>query len=277
MAAFAVTVISPPEFIHSAAFNEVAETIHHGLLALGHDSIRTTQTNIAGRQHIILGANLLPKYNMPLADNAILYNLEQMQDNSFWVVPEMLELFKRYTVWDYSHTNVDFLAKVGVQVAKVLPIGYTPSLTRVDPTTPKDIDVLFIGSLNERRIEILHRMQHLGLHIVPLYGVYGAERDAHLARAKVVLNHHFFEAKVLEMVRISYLLANRCTVLSESSSSAEDDLKMAGGIAFGSYDELPHIAVDLVKDEVRRAELAQRGFELIRQRPIESYLSEILV
>lgn len=65
MTAFAVTVY------FSAIFDEVAETLHHGLLALGHDSIRTTQTNIEGRQHIVLGCNLLHEYDCSLADNAI--------------------------------------------------------------------------------------------------------------------------------------------------------------------------------------------------------------
>ena len=133
MTAFAVTVC------FSAIFDEVAETLHHGLLALGHDSIRTTQTNIAGRQHIVLGCNLLHEYDCSLADNAILYNLEQMQADSPWFDEKLLGFYRRYTLWDYSQTNADVLKTQGISVAKVLPIGYTPSLTRIDQAVNKDI------------------------------------------------------------------------------------------------------------------------------------------
>ena len=53
-----------------------------------------------------------------------------------------------------------------------------------------------------------------------------------------MLNVHFYEAKVLEMVRVSYLLANRCCVLSEVSSEPEEDDALAGGVAFAAYDDL---------------------------------------
>ncbi|MHC5830313.1 MAG: hypothetical protein ACYT04_83840, partial [Nostoc sp.] len=57
---FAVSIIKPPEYPHSAAFQEVGESIHYGLTELGHDSILTTETNLPDRQLIVLGANLLP-------------------------------------------------------------------------------------------------------------------------------------------------------------------------------------------------------------------------
>ena len=79
---FAVTVVSPPGYVHCAAFNEIAETIHHGLRSLGHDSVLTTEGALADRRHIVLGSNLLLHYPLPLARDAILYNLEQVQMGS---------------------------------------------------------------------------------------------------------------------------------------------------------------------------------------------------
>ena len=40
-ARFAVVVVRPAGFLHSAAFDESAEAVHNGLLVLGYDSIRT--------------------------------------------------------------------------------------------------------------------------------------------------------------------------------------------------------------------------------------------
>jgi len=273
---FAVTVVSPPGYLHSAVFAEIAEALHTSLLALGHDSVLTTEGQLPGRQHIVLGSNLLTSYALPLAPDAILYNLEQVQRGSDWISPQMIDLFRRYTVWDYSEQNAAALATLGISVARVLPIGYARALTRIAPAPVADIDVLFFGSMCERRQQVIRRMGELGLKVETVFGVYGAARDAMIARAKLVLNVHYYEAKVLEMVRISYLLANRCAVVSEHSSDPAEDASLAEGIAFGSHHELPQIARTLIDAPEQRARLAQRGFELICARPLSDYLRSAL-
>jgi len=55
---FAVTIVSPLNYVHAAAFTEIAETVHFALKSLGYDSVLTTEGNIPGRQHVILGSNL---------------------------------------------------------------------------------------------------------------------------------------------------------------------------------------------------------------------------
>jgi hypothetical protein len=102
---YVVTIVSPPGYVHSAVFQEVAETIHYGLLSLGHDSILTNEGLLPGRRHIVLGSNLLPTYRLPINPDSILYNLEQIDPGSPWLNTELLELFKRYTVWNYSKIN----------------------------------------------------------------------------------------------------------------------------------------------------------------------------
>ncbi len=272
---FAVTVISPPGYIHAAAFNEVAETIHYGLRSLGHDSVLTTEGMLPGRQHIILGSNLLPQYPLPLAPDAILYNLEQVDAGSSWLRPELLEIFRRYTLWDYSKQNAVRLEALGVKVAHILPLGYVKELTRIQPAPEPDIDVLFFGSINPRRQEIVNRMKAAGLRVVAAFGIYGKKRDQLISRAKLLLNVHFYDTKVLEMVRISYLLANHCAVLSEYSSEPKEDESLAEGVAFADYEHLVQRARELIDAPDERQRLASRGFEIISDRPIVEYLEAI--
>ena len=273
---FAVTVVAPPGYPHAAAFLELAETMHAALTALGHDSLLTTEGQLPGRRHIVLGANLLPGYPLPLAQDAILYNLEQVQMGSSWFRPELLDLFRRYTLWDYSRRNIAALAALGVEVARLVPIGYVPELTRIEHARDPDLDVLFFGSLNPRRIAIIDRLRAAGLRAEAVFGAYGKERDDLIARAKVVLNVHFYEAKVLEMVRVSYLLANRCCVLSEVSSDPEEDDALSTGVAFAAYDDLVARAQELVADPALRQRIAERGFELMRERRAIDYLRAAL-
>jgi hypothetical protein len=126
---YAVTVVSPPGYMPAAAFAEIAQSIHYGLRELGHDSVITTDGQLAGRRHIVLGSNLLPHYALPLARDAILYNLEQVDAASNWITPPLLELFQKHTVWDYSAQNAAALSALGVAVARVVPIGYVRELS----------------------------------------------------------------------------------------------------------------------------------------------------
>ena len=204
---FAVTIVSPPSYPHSAAFLEVAQTIHWGLQKLGFDSILTTEGKLTGRQHIVLGCNLLPAHAIPLSETAILYNLEQIYDDSPWLTNGQLDYFKKYRVWDYNPSNVAAFQKFGVAVEHVLPIGYAQELSRITPVAQRDIDVLFIGAINDRRREILGQIYSRGLKLVVGTNVYGPKRDELIARAKIILNTHLYEAKIFEIV--AYRICSR--------------------------------------------------------------------
>jgi hypothetical protein len=269
---FAVGIVSGPGYVHSAAFKETAETLHYGLRALGHDSLLTTKMRFPGRRVIVLGSHLLADYPQPLDAEAILYNLEQVSPDNPWIRDKLLDLFRRHTVWDYSDYNARVLAGLGIKVAHVVPLGYAPELTRIAPADVEDIDVLFYGCLNARRERVLETIARQGLQVRTLFGVYGAERDALIARSKLVLNVHFYDAKVLEMTRIGYLLANRRAVLSERSSDPFEDAALDGAVAFAHYEGLAQRARDLVDRPDERARLASRGFELMRARPVAAYL-----
>ncbi len=274
---FAVTVVSPPGYIHSAVFQEVAETIHYGLTSLDHDSVLTTIGELPGRQHIVLGSNLLPHFPLSLARDAILYNLEQVEIGSSWFRPELIDIFRRHVIWDYSEQNAIALRSLGVRVAHVLPIGYVKELTRIQRTTKPDIDVLFIGSMNPRRRAIIDSVRATGLRVEAVFGSYGKERDTLIGRAKLLLNVHYYDAKVLEMVRLSYLLANQCTVLSERSANPVDDDILADGVAFADYQLLATRARQLIDAPEERSRIARRGFEIMNARPEKAYLHAAII
>lgn len=273
---FAVTVVSPPRYPHSAAFSEVAETIHCGLISLGHDSVLTTEGALSGRRHIVLGSNLLPAYPLPLERDAILYNLEQVDVHSGWLGPELVDIFRNHRLWDYNQRNANALAALVGRSVAVVPIGYAPELTRILPAAVPDIDVLFVGSMNPRRQRVIDGMRSAGLRVSSVFGVYGRERDALIGRAKLLINIHFYEAKVLEVVRLTYLLANRCAVLSEHSSDPSDDAEFAGGVAFADYEDLVHRACRLVDDGAERQRLSSLGFKIVRARPAAEFIRRAL-
>jgi len=209
------------------------------------------------------------------APGSILYNLEQIYQGSPWLTADLIAAFRGHTVWDYSRANILALERLGIS-ASYVPVGYIPALTRIPPAPAQDIDVLFIGSIADRRLKILQALEREGARVVAIYGRYGAERDALIARAKIVLNIHFHAAKVFEIVRVSYLLANRCFVVSETGSDRAAEADLAGGVVFADYDRLVATCLGYLRDPAARAQVATRGFALMSSMPEAEFLRPIV-
>ena len=273
---YCVWIVTPAAYVHSRCFEEVAIALRSAFGDLGVDAPVVTHPPNDTERVIALGANLLPSMGLGgLPPGLILFNLEQILEGSPWLQPDYLSLLKRHTVWDYSANNVAALAKLGVDGVINCGIGYAPELTRI-PATSEDIDVLFVGSINQRRRALLDEIVKRGLKVHAAFGVYGTERDALIARAKLVLNVHYYDSRVLEIVRTSYLLANRKCVVSESGNDAELEQPLRSGIAFAPYEGLADACVALIEDNEARERLAHRGFELFRSMPQTGMLRKAL-
>jgi len=96
---------------------------------------------------------------------------------------------------------------------------------------------------------------------------YGTERDQWIARAKLILNLHFYDAHIFEMVRVSYLLANRKCVVSETGLDAQMEAPVRDGVAFVDYDKLVPTCQFLLSDGEARRRYADRGYECFRALP----------
>jgi hypothetical protein len=273
---FAVAIVSPPNFQHSRAFDEVAEGLHRALLALGHDSVLANRLDLEDRRTIVLGGNLLVRNGLEPPKNPIFYNLEQLGDDlPSMTLPAFFDLFRRYPTWDYSQANIEYLAALGLPRPTYVPIGYVPQLTRITPA-PEDIDVLFYGAHYERRYAILRDLHDRGLRVKWLSGVYGASRDAWIARSKIVLNIHYWDARIFEITRVSYLLANRRAVVSERGADPTLERDVESGVAFADYDGLVERCVELLGDESARRELAERGYQTFSARTQADILDRAL-
>ena len=270
----AVCTVSPPGYLHSEAFREVSDTLLAAAQELGHDAVAATRADFTDRLVIVLGPNLLTRHPLPLAPGAILYNLEQAGPGP-WFDQAVLELFQRHPVWDYSDHNADTLAAMGVPRPRVVPIGWSPSLRRIPPAG-EDIDVLFYGSFNARRAQVLDELRAAGARVHAVFGVYGAERDALIARSRLVLNLHYFEARVFEMVRVSYLLGNGRAVVSERGASAQEEAPFEECIAFAAHADLARTCLELLENPAERARLGEAGRRVMESRPAARFLAAAL-
>jgi hypothetical protein len=257
----------------------VVETVCYGLQALGCPTSHAfNQIAVPGPQTILFGAHLLGAENLShVPAGTILYNLEQISPSSTWCSPAYLRLLRTFQVWDYSPRNIAALAGMGVRGnVKRVPIGYMPQLTRVPAAPVEDIDVLFYGSVNDRRAKVLDRLGEMGLNVVAVFGTYGRDRDALMARAKVVLNLHFYDTSIFEVVRVSYALANSRAVVSEYRPGTEIDPDLVDAVRLAPYDELASGCAELVADADARRALGAQGLARMRARDETTYLASAL-
>jgi len=258
------------------AYREFSETVHYGLQRLGYESTFSVGQVNPDRRNIIFGFQVLsPAALDTLPDGTILYNLEQIYGGKP-LKPAYYQLTSKFTVWEYSTRNYGVLQSLGTQNLELVPIGYVPEMTRIKPADSLDIDVLFYGLLNDRRERVLRTLGSRGLKVKILTSIYGKERDRYIARAKIVLNMHLYEAQIFEAVRVSYLLANSKAVVSEFNNESDMDEGYRDAVILSPYENLVDACIELLADDSARQAQEARGFAIMSTRDETVYLGEAL-
>jgi hypothetical protein len=268
---FNVTLIQPAGYGHAMALYEIGLLLQYSLQSLGFACSYQLNRVESSATNIILGYQTLDSPASIPDCEFIVYQLEQLSDREGWFQPRLTEFFKAARqVWDYSLENIAFLRQHGVENVKHLPLGFHEKLQLITPESC-DIDVLFYGSMNERRANVLQALSQ-DFRVQNLFGVYGAERDRYIARSKVILNIHFYDAQIMEQPRVAYLMNNRRFVLSEASPINP----YAAGMCVAAYDQLVSATRYWLEHPAQREVAAHHGYEFLRQHPMTDYLRHVL-
>jgi hypothetical protein len=275
---YCIWIVTPQNYTHSHAFDEVALSLQGAFEELGGSApIVRDIAKFGGRVPIIFGGNLLPRQAITvLPADSVVVNLEQVSDDSTWLKRDYMDILRAFPVVDYSARNRDNLAAKGITHAQVLGIGYSPVLSCIPQAPVKDIDVLFYGSTNDRRMVILNALHQRGVRVVPLFNVYGSERDAAIARAKIVINIHHYSSNIFEIVRVSYLLANGACVVTEGNPRDPDVAPFLNGLAVTPYEDLVPRCLALLADEGARLRMADAGLSAIKALPQSKMLMDLV-
>lgn len=265
------------------AFRECMMFCYYGIKSLGYETSWLDGKIDPEAINIVFGSGATEWRTLSAqAPHIIIYNMEQVSPEVPWFDLTYFHQLMNTQVWDYNLRNIEKLKAAGVPNIQYVPLGYCPELTEIaDPTletsTPieQDIDVLFYGSISPRRKRTLDAIRARGLNVVSTenFQMLGSDRTKFIARAKVVLNIHYYETVgIFEIVRVSYLLANRKAVVSELSPHTDIDPDIKEAIVSGTLDELPELCWQLVQDHDRRAAVERRGFDIFSQRQVDKIL-----
>lgn len=252
------------------ALGDFSRAMRDAILELGKPAHYLPKTVAQGATNIFLDASLVQDWSI-IPAGSIIFNLEQLGSTSNLVTPEYVARLKEYQVWDYSLRNIEFLKKNGVRNPIYVPVGYSETLMRPTPQVPQDIDVLFYGYINERRQHVLDQIKPFA-KVVATQGTYGDELFDLIARAKVVLNLHFYTTHIFESVRVSYLLANKKAVLSEVNADTDIPAHYSGTICSAPYELIPEACLRLLQNEAHRRYLEDLGHKIFSRSPLSGFL-----
>jgi hypothetical protein len=264
------------------AYKDVIDSIQWGLEQLGHqvsyglNYIENNALNIIFG-HRLLTVELLKK----LPKNTIIYNLEQIEGltvDDIFRNESNKYCFENFQMWEYSIFQKNMWNKIPTfYPVKFVKIGYAPVLTRIKKKIYQEIDVLLYGATVNKRLKIYHDLCCAGHKTVFLCGIYGKLRDDLISQSKIILNINKYDrTKIFEIVRVSYLMANKKAVLSDKSTELTIESDLTDSVRMVNEDSIVDECSNLLVNNNERKLLEERGYEAIIKRDIREILSDAL-
>lgn len=181
----------------------------------------------------------------------IVYNFEQLTTEKKWSEEYINFLRCASYVIDYSLSNVVWLNSININSYflpfETLDTKIYRSLKRYN----KDIDVLFIGSLNDRRKRWLNKLINLNhqFTIKIITNKFNKDSYEFYARSKILLNIHYYEKNITsEISRIIHALENNCIVLTEDSDDFYYNQLLNGIVTITNYKSFNDDIINILSD-----------------------------
>ena len=213
-----LSIVQPPGYVHSMALLDAALYFRHQFEQLGAEVTVAKNRLRADVPNLVFGAHLGFDTSLRRSFCCIFVNLEQLGAGGSSMSTAYLELLRASHVIDYDRSNPDAYSRRSADVPLV-SFGYAPYLTPADAPLPLDrrpFDLLFFGSMNARRQQIIERIESTGRTVITFDGpVYGPERDAYILQSRAVLNCHHYDSAVFEQVRAFQVLSLGTPLVSE--------------------------------------------------------------
>lgn len=200
--------------------------VHNEFIHMGFHCTIATHVWDQCALHVCFGAHMFPKEWIDCIQSYdIIYNLEQMGNETPYNNAKYLLLLHKSIVWDYNQDNQRWLNKNGIY-SYYVPILYSTVL--LDPLIAsdalKDIDVLFYGAINEKRKLMMGNiLKDPSIVTFMTNNCYEKDKESLIRRSKIVINIHHYDCGRLELVRLAPLMANGCFVLSEPGSNLDEN------------------------------------------------------
>ncbi len=158
-----LAVMQPPGYIHSQGFLDIARYVRHQFRRLGTEStigknrLREDSVNVVLGAHLGFPAVLKQRYT------CVFLNLEQLGEGGANVNQSYLDLLAASAVIDYDDRNLAAYGRAPGDIP-IVSFLWAPYLSTrpLIPLEERPIDLLFSGSMNERRRTLFRRIEACG-------------------------------------------------------------------------------------------------------------------
>lgn len=164
---------------------------------------------------------------LPPREQRIVFQMEQSVHPRWFTTDYLNILYNSMAVFDYSVQNIHFLIQQGIPAHMVFHVPLSPvphylgaEFTRSlsDDERTDTCDVLFYGDWKNKRRQAFLKVLSQHFDVRAERSLYGHDLWRAMARAKVVVNIHYYENALLESTRICECLSLGARVVSESAT-----------------------------------------------------------
>lgn len=260
-------VVADPGALREKDISEVVilTTPHCSYLA---ELMRSSLNKIGSRAEIcfempeggyrdLLHIVICPQMFQSLPGLYMAYQLEQSVSSRWFSDSYISRLEHSLAIFDYSLRNITFLQEKGLSYRQIyhLPVGY---IDRVSSNfVDESVDVVFYGDCNNdrRRRYLTELSRHFSVKIIS--NLFGEELYRELAKAKVIVNIHFYEGALLETTRLFECLSLNKVIVSEVGQDMDEYQELLSLVDFVPVDDVDEMVSRVrfwISDDDRRKE-----------------------
>jgi hypothetical protein len=246
---------------------EVAICLRDAIRDAGYPSEHLVNRIDPAAYSIVLGGS--PAFEKELQhmdrERCAIFNFEQLGSTSSLAGPDYRAWLADWLVLDYHASNVELLRRENGprQIALELPLVPSAQLVTTGGEA-KSVDVLFYGTMSERRSRVIAQLEELGLKVELVAGAYGHELAPAVRRAKVVLHVHFYEQALFPVARVLQPVMMGVPVVCENSVFSQLNDWSHSGIVFAGYAHLAETCRELLDAPERMVQRARVSREFVQ-------------
>jgi len=235
-----LSIMQPPGYVHSQGFLDQARYARYQFrrlgaeVSIGKNRLRSDAVNIIFGAHLGFQDLLKDRYT------CIFFNLEQLGHGGAQVSQSYIDLLTSSEVIDYDFGNLD-VYNGRARSTPIVRFLFAPYLANERPLAipERPIDLLFFGSLNDRRLKLIERVEACGWNVARFdHPLYGAERDQFILQAKAIFNCHFYESSRFEQARVFHSLSLGTPVISERRMQTTPPEEFEDSVSWFTEEEL---------------------------------------
>ena len=202
--------LEPPKFtiVVNQLLLSIAVQLQGLLTMLGYSSC--IQYDIP---HIRRTTYFIIYYKGAIPPNSIFFQIEQKECPHF----NYSSVKQASRVMDFSNCNFEKYNQLNIKIY-YLPMPFYFTVNELFLTTKYDL--LFYGSRNDRRMNILKKLHAYNIKVG--FGIVGEEKEKCIQQSKIIINLHYYKLGTLETCRINEVLQYNKVVLSERSTQPND-------------------------------------------------------